>query len=94
MSGPSRKHLRERFGRLRLQDVSEDEIASFLAAMRNAGNSGHTIRAVLTPLSRCLGRAARRGMIPSNPVRKLEAETLRKHPSIASMRPTSTPWYL
>ena len=65
-------HVIPRLGRLRIASVNEDDVAGLISGMVAAGYRPWTIRAVLTPLSRVLGHAARRGMIASNPVRKLE----------------------
>jgi integrase len=43
-----------------------------IAELRTAGYAGWTIRGILVALSRILGTATRRGLIPANPVRKLE----------------------
>lgn len=68
-----RLHLIPRLGKLKIQDINEDHIATLLARMQKAGYAAWTIKGVLTPLSRILGHAARRGVIPQNPVRRLEA---------------------
>jgi integrase len=67
-----RVHLNPRIGRLRLADVTEDDVLRVIAEMRAAGKAAWTIRGVLTPLGRILGSAARRGLIASNPVTRLE----------------------
>lgn len=67
-----KNHLLPRFGRLRAAQLNEDHIALFIADMRKRGYKGWTIRAALTPLGRSLGYAARRGLIGSNPMARLE----------------------
>lgn len=67
-----RLHVMPRFGRRRIADVNEDDIASLIAEMHVQGYAAWTIRGVLTPFGRVLGYAARRGLIPTNPIRKLE----------------------
>src|SRR4051794_8879677 len=67
-----RVHLKPRLGRLRLADVGEDDVLRVIGEMRAAGKAPWTIRGVLTPLGRVLGSAARRGLIASNPVARLE----------------------
>ena len=68
------KHLEPRFGRVKLSKIGDDDVAGLLSGMRRKGYSGHTQRAVLTPLSKSLARAARRGMIAGNPCARLEAD--------------------
>jgi integrase len=67
-----RLHVLPRLGRRRLAEISEDDLARLIADLRAQGLSGWTIRSILTPLGRVLGHAARRGLIPANPMRKLE----------------------
>jgi integrase len=61
-------------GRKRLADVTVDDVARLVGEWRQAGYAARTIRAYLTVLGRVLGRAERRGLIPANPVRKLERD--------------------
>ena len=75
-------HIKPAFGRRRLGDVSVDDVANLIAAMQTAkrnvgkrevvGYATDTIKAVLNVVSRVFGSAARRGLIASNPVLKLE----------------------
>jgi integrase len=58
--------------RLRVGEVDEDHAVQVIAAMREAGYAGATIRKALVVLSGVLGYAARRGMIAQNPIRRLE----------------------
>src|SRR5439155_16790850 len=67
-----RLHVKPRFERLRIGDVTVDDVARLVAELEGDGKAGWTIRGVLVVLSRVLGSAERRGLIPSNPVRKLE----------------------
>lgn len=67
-----RKHLTPRLGRKRLAEIREDDIVRVIREMECAGAAGWTIRGVLTPLGRILNHAARRGLIPSNPLTRLE----------------------
>jgi len=69
-----RVHLVPALGGLRIGDVSEDEIAAFVAAMQAKGAAGWTIKATLTPLGRILDHATRRRLIPSNPLRALASD--------------------
>ncbi len=75
-----KNHLLPRFGRLRAAQINQDHIALFIADMRERGYKGWTIRAALTPLGRSLGYAARRGLIGSNPMERLERG---ERPSVA-----------
>lgn len=67
-----RVHVLPRLGRRRISQIDEDDVARLIAEMRTGGKAAWTIRGVLTPLGRLLGHAARRGLIASNPVRRLE----------------------
>jgi integrase len=59
---------------MKVQDVTVGDVADFLAQLQRDGYSGHTARAILTPLSRCLATATREGIIPANPVAKLDKD--------------------
>jgi integrase len=50
----------------------EQRAGRFVKRERKTGYAAWTIRGVITVLGRVLGHAARRGLIPENPVRKLE----------------------
>jgi integrase len=67
-----RIHIVPKLGRRKLADVTTDDVAQLIAEMREAGYAAWTIKGVLVPLSRMLSTAARRGMIASNPVARLE----------------------
>lgn len=72
------KHIVPRIGRLRLSEVTVDDVANLVAAMKQPskenpkGLKAWTIRGVLTPLSRIFRTAERRGLVSSNPVRGLD----------------------
>ena len=66
------RHLIPRFGRRRLDQITCEDIASFIAEMRKKGLKGWTITSALRPLSLILGQAARKGRIPVNPMSQLE----------------------
>jgi integrase len=66
------KHLIPAFGRFKLAEIREDQIAGLIADMTREGYAGSTIKAVIAPLSLILGRAVRRGAVASNPVAGLE----------------------
>lgn len=67
-----RTHILPRLGRKRLAAITPDDVAALIADMTRAGYSPYTVKGTLSPLSRILGRAARAGEIPSNPVARLE----------------------
>jgi integrase len=60
------------FGRRRLDQITVDDVANFIAAMRRKGLRGSTTLTALRPLSKILAHAARRGAIPVNPCSQLE----------------------
>jgi len=66
------KHLLPRFRRRKLADITTDDVARLVADMQRDGYAGWTITGTLSTLSGCLGRAARRKLIPANPVAGLE----------------------
>jgi len=67
-----RLHVLPRLGRRRLADVTTDDVARLIADLDREGFAPWTVRGVVTVLGRVLGNAERRGMIASNPVRRLE----------------------
>lgn len=67
-----RKHVIPYFGRRRLDQITVDDVAAFIAHMRRRGLRGSTTLTALRPLSRVLAHAARRGAIPVNPCSQLE----------------------
>jgi integrase len=67
-----KKHIIPFMGRLRISEVTTDHVADLIIEMREKGCSPATIRAALTPLSRLMAWAARRGMRAGNPVAGLE----------------------
>jgi integrase len=67
-----RVHLLQRFAARRISDISEDDVLRLIAEMEAAGCSPGTCRKGLVVLSGILGYAARRGMLPVNPVLRLE----------------------
>jgi len=67
-----REHLVPYFGRRRLDQISVDDVAAFIAAMGRKGLRGSTTLTALRPLSKILAHAARRGAIPVNPCSQLE----------------------
>src|SRR5581483_3910996 len=67
-----RLHVKPRLGRLRLGEVTVDDVARLITEMERDGYAAWTIRGVLTVLGRVLGAAERRGLTAGNPVRRLE----------------------
>jgi integrase len=67
-----REHLIPYFGCRRLDQITVDDVAGFIAAMRRKGLRGSTTLTTLRPLSKILAQAARRGAIPVNPCSQLE----------------------
>jgi integrase len=65
------RHVNPRLGSRKVSDVTEDDIAALIASMRSEGYQGWTVRAVLTPLGGVLAHAERRGLIGTNPMRRL-----------------------
>jgi len=65
------RHLIPRYGRFRLTDIREDDVAALLVDLAETLNPS-TVRGVLTVLSLVLGRAVRRGALAANPVSGLE----------------------
>jgi integrase len=66
------RHLRPRFGRRKLAEITTDDVARMVAELKRAGYAGWTVNSVLTALSPMMRRAERRGLIAANPVRGLE----------------------
>jgi integrase len=72
-------HLIPYFGRMRLNEISCDDVAAYIGHMRKKGLKGWTITSSLRPLSMILGQAARKGRIPVNPLTQLERGERPKH---------------
>lgn len=66
------RHLFPRIGERRIAAVDEDVIAQIVAQLHAQGLAGWTIRGILVPLGRVLAYAARRKLIPDNPMRRLD----------------------
>jgi integrase len=79
-----REHLIPYFGRRRLDQITVDDVATFIAHMRRKGLRGSTTLTALRPLSRILAHAARRGAIPVNPCSQLERG---ERPKLDDQRP-------
>src|SRR5581483_7982753 len=70
--GNLRLHVVPRLGRLRLGEIRTDDVARLAAEMHRAGYAAWTIKGTIAALSGLLRHAARRGLIPENPVARLE----------------------
>jgi integrase len=79
-----REHLIPYFGRRRLDQITVDDVAGFIAHMRRKGLRGWTIQTALRPLSKILAQAARRGAIAVNPCGQLERG---ERPNLDDQRP-------
>jgi integrase len=77
-------HLFPYFGRRRLDQITVDDVAGFIAAMQRKGARGTTTLSTLQPLSMILGHAARRGAIAVNPCSQLERG---ERPKLDDQRP-------
>jgi site-specific recombinase XerD len=72
-------HLITYFGRRRLNEITSDDIAAYIAHMQHKGLKGWTITSSLRPLSIILSQAARKGRIPNNPMSQLERGERPRH---------------
>jgi integrase len=70
--GHLERHVYPRLGHRWLHEIREEEITGLISELRGKGLSAYTIRGVLVPLGRILSNAARRKLIPSNPIANLE----------------------
>jgi integrase len=71
--GAGLAHLRDRFGRARMADITPADVAAFIAAQQRAGLKGWTIKGQLTVLSSIFTYAARHlGLVGVNPVSLLD----------------------
>jgi integrase len=70
--GALRLHVVPRLGRLKLGEISTDDVAALVAAMRREGYKPWTIKGTVAALSGLLRHAARRGELSENPVGRLE----------------------
>jgi integrase len=66
------KHLIPYFGRRRLDQITAEDIAAFIAHLKRKQLKGWTITSALRPLSIILAQAARKGRIAVNPMTQLE----------------------
>lgn len=73
------QHLIPYFGRRRLDQITVDDVAAYIAHTRKKGLKGWTVTSSLRPLSIILAQAARKGQIPVNPMSQLERGERPKH---------------
>ena len=66
------QHLLPHFGQRRLDQITAEDVAAFIAQMRRKKLKGWTITSALRPLSIMLAQAVRKGRIPINPISQLE----------------------
>jgi integrase len=66
------RHLLPRFKRRKLTEIRVEDVARLVIEMEKAGYSGWTISGTVTVLSAIMRKAARTGLVSSNPVSKLE----------------------
>jgi integrase len=69
-----RLHVLPRLGRLKPAEITEDRVAQLIRAMEREGKAESTIKNALAPLSRILNHLARRGMVSSNVLSRLERD--------------------
>ncbi len=67
-----RVHVYPSLGRRKIADVTVDDVAELIRKLEAKGLAPWTIRGVLSAFGRVLNYAARRGMIPANPISLLE----------------------
>src|SRR6266516_1355077 len=79
-----RQHLIPHFGRRRLDQITVDDVAAFIATMQRKGLRGSSTASALQPLSLILAHAARRGAIAVNPCSQLERG---ERPTLDDQRP-------
>jgi integrase len=73
--GASLKHLRQRWGNARLDDITVADVARFVSDMEAHGYAGWTIKGALTVLGRIFDHATRHhGWHGANPVRGLDRD--------------------
>jgi integrase len=71
-AGRRQRHVLPRLADRRLDEIEVDDVLTLISDLRKQGYSGTTIAVTLTPLSRLLTHAVRRGLIEANPVSKLD----------------------
>jgi len=67
-----RLHVLPLLGERPVADLDVEDVLELIDVLRSKGYTGWTIRTVLTPLSRLLNHAVRRGAIAANPITRLD----------------------
>ena len=70
--GALRLHVTPKIGRLKMSDLTVDDIAGLIADLQRDGLAPATIRSVLVPVNRVIEHGIRRGVLAANPVKALE----------------------
>ena len=71
----SLKHLREKYGRIKLDDIGVSSVAKFVSEQEAKGMKGWTIKGQMTVLGRIFDHASRHlGWAGQNPVRQLDRD--------------------
>jgi integrase len=71
-------HILPGIGHVQVQKLTADALAAFLRDRQSLGLSSWTRKGMLTPVSRVLSLAVRRGYMSANPLRLLQPEELPK----------------
>jgi integrase len=71
-------HVLPGIGHIQVQKLNADALAAFLRDRQSVGLSSWTRKGMLTPISRVLSLAVRRGYVSENPLRLLQPEELPK----------------
>jgi integrase len=71
-------HILPGIGHIQVQKLTADALAAFLRDRQSVGLSSWTRKGMMTPISRALSLAVRRGYVSENPLRLLEPEELPK----------------
>jgi len=67
-----RLHVLPLLGNRPIGELSVEDLVGLIEALQNTGYTAWTIRTALTPLSRLLNHAVRRGVIPVSPIARLD----------------------
>jgi integrase len=71
-------HILPGIGHIQVQKLTPDALAGFLRDRQSAGLSSWTRKGMLTPISRVLSLAVRRGYVSESPLRLLQSDELPK----------------
>jgi integrase len=67
-----RLHVLPQLGGLPIGEIDVDDLLALIGGLTARGYTGWSVRTTMTPLSRALSHAVRRGVIATNPVNQLE----------------------